>query len=269
MSESQTHFGYEKIASNEKTARVGEVFHSVAKRYDLMNDLMSFGLHRIWKRIAVAKCGDLRDKTVLDLAGGTGDLAFLLSEKVGPNGNVILGDINASMLSVGRKRLIDKGIVNSTQFVQTNAESLPFQDDSIDCITFGFGLRNVTHQTKALREITRVLKQNGRVVILEFSAPVHPGLSKIYDVYSFSVLPFLGKIVTQDSKSYQYLAESIRMHPNQESLKQMMGDAGLKQVAYDNLMNGIVAIHVGFKRDMKLAEITSKENNDRENNQHD
>lgn len=242
-----TDFGYQDIPWEEKTEKVAEVFHSVASKYDLMNDLMSGGVHRLWKRFAIDLTGARADQTILDLAGGTGDLTKRLIHLVGKNGKVILSDINDSMLKVGRDRLIDQGILNNVDYVLANAENLPFAENSFDCITIAFGLRNVTDKQAALTSMFQTLKPGGRVVILEFSKPTVPGLKKIYDAYSFSVLPMLGKLVTNDAKSYQYLAESIRKHPDQETLKQMMQQAGFENVTYHNLSGGIVAVHRGYK----------------------
>lgn len=247
MTEKTTHFGYQTISESQKTERVASVFHSVAKRYDIMNDLMSAGLHRLWKRIAVSKCAVKPNQTVLDLAGGTGDITRLLTKAMGTQGQIILSDINSSMMSVGRERLLNEGIIQPIQWVQSNAESLPFPADTFDCIIMAFGLRNVTHKDKAISEMLRCLKRSGRVVILEFSHPSTPFLSKLYDAYSFTALPLMGQLVCQDAESYQYLAESIRMHPDQETLKHMMQTAGFEHCAYHNLHQGIVAIHMGFK----------------------
>lgn len=242
-----THFGYQTIPTVEKTKRVKKVFESVAKRYDIMNDVMSFGLHRFWKRIAIAKANVREGQTVLDLASGTGDLAILLAKQVGQKGTLILSDINADMMNLGRKRLIDRGIVKPIQFVQNNAECLPFNSDTFDCVTLAFGLRNMTHKEHALIEILRILKPGGRVVISEFSHPTSQILSSLYDTYSFSVIPLLGKLICNDSESYRYLAESIRMHPTQDELKNQMSAIGFERVHYQNLNGGIVAIHTGFK----------------------
>lgn len=247
MSKETTHFGYKTIPLSEKTERVGSVFHSVATRYDIMNDLMSLGLHRLWKRIAVAKCAIRPHHKILDLAGGTGDLTQLLAKRLSNTGQIILSDINNSMLSLGRDKLLDAGCFGPITFVQANAENLPFQDDFFDCIIMGFGLRNVTHKETALKEMTRTLKPGGRVVILEFSQVKNPLLNKMYDAYSFSVLPLLGEIIAKDGESYQYLAESIRMHPDQDTLKAMMESAGLENCEYQNIHQGLVAIHLGFK----------------------
>lgn len=242
-----THFGYKSIAWNEKEKKVAEVFHSVAKNYDLMNDLMSFGIHNLWKRFTVELSHVRPGQSVLDLAGGSGDLTRLLCQKVGEEGQVILADINAAMLNVGRNRLLDEGIYKNITFVQGNAQCLPFADNSFHCITMGFGLRNVTDKNEALRSMYRVCKPGGKIMILEFSTPNLPGLKPIYDWYSFSILPKLGKIFAQDEESYQYLAESIRMHPNQNDLKQMIEKAGFEDCIYHNLSGGIVALHIAYK----------------------
>jgi demethylmenaquinone methyltransferase/2-methoxy-6-polyprenyl-1,4-benzoquinol methylase len=242
-----THFGYQTVATGEKQKRVADVFHSVAAKYDLMNDLMSFGVHRIWKKYTIELSGVRKGNRVLDIAGGTGDLSYDFARKVGPDGLVVLADINDSMLKVGRDRLADRGIAGNLETVQANAESLPFPDNYFDVITMAFGLRNVTHKDKALAEFNRVLKPGGRLLVLEFSKPRNELLSKAYDVYSFKALPLIGRTVTGDPDSYQYLAESIRMHPDQETLGAMMADAGLVQVRYHNLTGGIVALHRGIK----------------------
>jgi len=242
-----THFGYQTVNTEEKVKKVAEVFHSVAGKYDLMNDLMSMGIHRIWKRLSIEKSGVHRGHHVLDLAGGTGDLTAKFSKIVGEKGQVILGDINESMLKVGRESLTDKGIAGNVDYVQLNAECLPFPDNSFDCITIAFGLRNVTDKDAALASMYRVLKPGGRLLVLEFSKPVAPGLSPLYDLYSFKILPILGKLVANDAESYQYLAESIRMHPDQETLKAMMENAGFERCDYTNMTGGVVALHRGFK----------------------
>ncbi len=239
-----THFGYKTVEETEKQAKVGEVFHSVASKYDLMNDVMSAGLHRGWKRFAVEISGVKAGDKVLDIAGGSGDLSKLFAKKATSTGEVILTDINASMLAVGRDRMIDEGL--SVPATQCNAEQLPFADNSFDCVIVAFGLRNITHKDTALREMQRVLKVGGRLLVLEFSKVWQP-LEKLYDVYSFKLLPFMGKLIAKDEASYQYLAESIRMHPDQETLKQMMLDAGLSNVNYYNLSAGVVALHKGYK----------------------
>ncbi len=242
-----THFGYQTVAAHEKARKVAGVFDSVAGKYDLMNDLMSLGAHRLWKRFAVSVSGVRAGERVLDLAGGTGDLTRLLLPRVGPKGCVVLSDINASMLGEGRKRLIDEGATGNIAYAQIDAEQLPFADNTFDCITIGFGLRNVTHQDAALAAMHHALKPGGRAIILEFSHPLAPGLKPLYDVYSFAVLPALGKLVTNDAASYRYLAESIRMHPDQETLLQMMESAGFERCQYFNLAGGIVAVHRGYK----------------------
>nr|WP_020396455.1 bifunctional demethylmenaquinone methyltransferase/2-methoxy-6-polyprenyl-1,4-benzoquinol methylase UbiE [Thiolinea disciformis] len=245
--ERTTHFGYQQVPVQEKASRVAEVFHSVADKYDVMNDVMSFGIHRLWKRYTIEAAGAKRGQQILDLAGGTGDLAAKFARIVGVNGKVVLSDINGSMLENGRRRLTDEGIAGNVEYVQANAECLPFADNSFDIITMAFGLRNVTDKDSALRSIFRVLKPAGRLLVLEFSKPVIPGLAPIYDQYSFKFLPLMGKLIANDADSYRYLAESIRMHPDQETLKTMMETAGFERVSYDNLSGGIVALHKGFK----------------------
>ncbi|MEC8612764.1 MAG: bifunctional demethylmenaquinone methyltransferase/2-methoxy-6-polyprenyl-1,4-benzoquinol methylase UbiE [Pseudomonadota bacterium] len=247
LTDDTTDFGYERVKTAEKAGRVREVFDSVAAQYDLMNDLMSGGLHRLWKRFTIELSAVRSGQTVLDIAGGTGDLAAKFSKLVGADGKVILADINAAMLSVGRDRLIDKGALSNIDVVQADAQFLPFEDNSIDCITIAFGLRNVTDKAKALRSMHRVLKPGGRVLVLEFSKPTSPLLSKVYDAYSFSALPAMGKLITDDADSYRYLAESIRKHPDQESLLEMVEDAGFVDCRYHNLTGGIVAVHRGIK----------------------
>ena len=243
----ETHFGYKTVNKAEKQARVADVFTSVAKKYDIMNDLMSFGIHRLWKRYAISLSGVRAGQHVLDIAGGTGDLAKVFSREVGRNGHVVLSDINAAMLEVGRERLINAGC-NNVDFVLANAETLaPFDDNSFDLVTISFGLRNVTDKDAALKSMYRVLKPGGRLLILEFSKPIFEPLSKAYDLYSFTALPVMGKLIANDSESYQYLAESIRMHPDQQTLKQMMQQAGFENCDYHNLTAGIVAVHRGFK----------------------
>jgi demethylmenaquinone methyltransferase/2-methoxy-6-polyprenyl-1,4-benzoquinol methylase len=247
LTDDTTDFGYERVKMAEKAGRVREVFDSVAAQYDLMNDLMSCGLHRLWKRFTIELSAVRSGQTVLDIAGGTGDLAAKFSKLVGADGKVILADINAAMLSVGRDRLIDKGTLSNIDVVQADAQFLPFDDNSIDCITIAFGLRNVTDKAKALRSMHRVLKPGGRVLVLEFSKPTSPLLSKVYDAYSFSALPAMGKLITDDADSYRYLAESIRKHPDQESLLEMVEDAGFVDCRYHNMTGGIVAVHRGIK----------------------
>jgi demethylmenaquinone methyltransferase/2-methoxy-6-polyprenyl-1,4-benzoquinol methylase len=219
----------------------------VASRYDLMNDLMSLGIHRLWKRYTVALAGVRRGQRVLDLAGGTGDLAARFAGIVGPEGEVVLTDINAAMLRTGRDRLTDSGVAGNVFYAQVNAESQPFPDDHFDCVTIGFGLRNVTHKQRALEEMHRILRAGGRALVLEFSHPTTKPLSKAYDLYSFSVLPALGRLIANDADSYRYLAESIRMHPDQETLRALMEQAGFERCDYFNLSGGIVAIHRGYK----------------------
>lgn len=245
--EKTTHFGYREVPVQEKAGLVHEVFESVAGNYDLMNDLMSLGVHRAWKQDFAARSGVLPGDRVLDLAGGTGDIAALMSKRVGSNGKVVLTDINEAMLDVGRRRLEDRGIVKNVEFALVNAENLPFTDGEFDAVTIAFGLRNVTNKDAALREMYRVLKTDGRALILEFSEVQAEPLKKIYDTWSFGVLPVLGKLVANDEKSYRYLAESIRKHPPQEELAEMMRDAGFSQVNYRNLTGGIVAIHSGIR----------------------
>lgn len=243
-----THFGYKTVKKAEKQEKVAEVFTSVAKKYDIMNDLMSFGIHRLWKRYAISLTGVRSGQRVLDIAGGTGDLAKAFSKEVGRTGHVVLSDINEAMLEVGRERLLNAGC-NNVDFVLANAETLePFEDESFDLVTISFGLRNVTDKDAALRSMYRVLKKGGRLLILEFSKPVFEPFGKVYDLYSFTALPLMGKIVANDSESYQYLAESIRMHPDQRTLKGMMEEAGFVNCDYHNLTGGIVAIHRGFKK---------------------
>ena len=242
-----TDFGFEKVAWGEKARRVRGVFDSVAGNYDLMNDLMSAGAHRLWKHFTLSLTNLRQGQRALDVAGGTGDLAAGLARQVGDRGLVILTDINAAMLGHGRDRLTDKGLVANICYVQANAEKLPFPESTFDCITIGFGLRNVTDKAAALASMRRALKPGGQLLVLEFSHPVAPGLKPLYDAYSFKVLPLLGKLVAGDAHSYRYLAESIRMHPNQEKLLGMMQAAGLEGCRYHNLSGGIVAVHRGYK----------------------
>ncbi len=240
-----THFGYRDVAVEDKTGLVRDVFESVAGKYDLMNDLMSLGVHRLWKRHFIAISNIHPGQRVLDLAGGTGDIAALMSIRVGAHGSVVLSDINEAMLAVGRQRMEDRGLVGNIEYSLANAEKLPFADAGFDAVTIAFGLRNVTDQPAALKEMYRVLKPGGRAMILEFSKVEFEGLKKIYDGYSFGILPRLGKLVTNDEDSYRYLAESIRKHPGQDELADMMVDAGFTNVTYRNLTGGIVAIHSG------------------------
>lgn len=241
-----THFGYKEVPVDEKVDHVAGVFHSVASKYDVMNDLMSMGIHRLWKRFTILTSNVRKSDVVLDIAGGTGDLTAQFSKQVGANGKVVLADINASMLNVGRDRLTDRGIVDNIEYVQANAEKLPFPDNSFDCITIAFGLRNVTDKDAALRSMYRVLKPGGRLLVLEFSK-TDEWLTPIYDFYSFKLLPKIGKVVSNDEESYRYLAESIRMHPDQETMKAMMIDAGFERCDYHNMTAGIVALHTGYK----------------------
>jgi len=240
-------FGFRKVAADEKTRLVGQVFSSVAGNYDLMNDLMSFGIHRLWKRHFVASSGVRRGDRVLDLAGGTGDIAVLMHRRVGNEGEVVIGDINAEMLAVGRDRLTDRGLINGLRYVRLNAEALPFPDQHFHAVTIAFGLRNVTDQAAALREMRRVLKPGGKAMVLEFSTVTEPLLKPLYDLHSFQILPRLGRLIANDADSYRYLAESIRKHPDQETLKQMLLDAGFDHADYRNLSAGIVAIHTGVR----------------------
>ena len=239
-----THFGFQTVSEEEKARKVAGVFTSVASKYDIMNDLMSVGLHRIWKRFAVGLANVHEGNRVLDVAGGSADLSRLFLQKVGRSGQVVLTDINNAMLRVGRDRLLDEGIATPT--AQCDAEHLPFPDNYFDCVSIAFGLRNVTHKDAALREMRRVLKPGGRVIVLEFSKVAKP-LEKAYDLYSFKLLPKMGELIANDADSYRYLAESIRMHPGQEELKQLMVDAGLERVEYFNMTGGVVAVHRGYK----------------------
>jgi len=246
MPDKTTHFGFKQVPVEEKAGRVREVFDSVAGNYDIMNDVMSFGIHRIWKRIVVDMASIRPGQQVLDLAGGTGDLTRLMAARVGKQGSIVLSDINAAMIRNGRSRLLDHGVAGNVCFVQANAEQLPFADNHFDCITIAFGLRNVTDKQAALGAMYRCLKPGGRLLILEFSRPVRM-LKPAYDFYSFNILPRLGGWIARDADSYRYLAESIRMHPDQQTLKGMMETAGFEDCDYHNLSGGIVAIHRGYK----------------------
>ncbi len=242
-----THFGYQEVPVEQKAEKVADVFHSVAAKYDIMNDLMSGGIHRLWKRFTIEVSGVRAGHKVLDIAGGTGDLSYKFTQLVGQDGMVVLADINDSMLKVGRDRLTDRGVAGNLVVTQADAQYLPFPDNTFDCITIAFGLRNVTDKDLALRSMLRVLKPGGRLLVLEFSKPKNPLLSKAYDTYSFKVLPMMGKLVADDPESYNYLAESIRMHPDQETLKNMMQEAGFSNCSFHNLTGGIVALHKGIK----------------------
>ena len=243
----QADFGFQTVSATEKTRRVGEVFSSVASRYDLMNDLMSFGLHRIWKRLAILAAKIRPSERVLDLAGGTGDLSRKIVERLGDDGSLVLADVNEQMLQHGRDRLLDAGVGSRLSFVQANAEALPFRENYFDVVCIAFGLRNVTDKTAALGEMFRVLRPGGRTFILEFSHLKIPALKRLYDLYSFRVLPKMGALVARDAASYQYLAESIRVHPNQEALTSIMQDVGFERCRYRNLAGGIVALHEGLR----------------------
>jgi demethylmenaquinone methyltransferase / 2-methoxy-6-polyprenyl-1,4-benzoquinol methylase len=246
-SDHKVDFGFEKVPPADKAARVHAVFASVAPKYDVMNDLMSLGAHRLWKHFTLSLTGLRPGQRALDVAGGTGDLARGLLRQVGKSGRVVLSDVNPAMLEIGRDRLLDAGHVGNVECIVADAERLPFEDNAFDCVTIGFGLRNVTDKAAALKSMHRVLKPGGQLLVLEFSTPVAPGLKPIYDAYSFKVLPLLGKLVAQDAQSYRYLAESIRMHPNQEVLLEMLRTAGFSQTRYHNLSGGIVAVHRGYK----------------------
>jgi demethylmenaquinone methyltransferase/2-methoxy-6-polyprenyl-1,4-benzoquinol methylase len=247
QNQATTDFGYQEVPVAEKAARVRAVFESVAGNYDLMNDLMSGGVHRLWKQFTLSQTGLRPGQRALDVAGGTGDIAAGMAKQVGNRGLVVLTDINAAMLAEGRDAMADRGLVANIRYSLANAECLPFPDSSFDCVTIGFGLRNVTDKQAALRSMTRVLKPGGQLMILEFSHPTAPGLKPLYDAYSFSILPWLGKVVAKDEASYRYLAESIRRFPLQDELVAMMGKAGLDNCKYHNLTGGIVALHRGWK----------------------
>ena len=242
-----THFGFKTVPVEEKASRVADVFHSVAGKYDLMNDLMSGGIHRLWKRYTIELSGARKGHRILDIAGGTGDLTAKFSKIVGPTGEVVLADINDSMLKVGRDKLVGKGYASNVRYAQADAQYLPFPDNTFDCITIAFGLRNVTDKDLALRSMNRILKPGGRLLVLEFSKPTNGMLEKAYDFYSFNLLPKIGGLVANDTESYQYLAESIRMHPDQSTLKNMMEEAGFERCQVNNLTGGIVAVHTGYK----------------------
>jgi demethylmenaquinone methyltransferase / 2-methoxy-6-polyprenyl-1,4-benzoquinol methylase len=246
-SKTTTDFGYSEVPIAEKARRVRAVFESVAGKYDVMNDLMSMGVHRLWKQFALSQTGLRPGQRALDVAGGTGDLAAGMAQQVGDQGVIVLTDINSAMLARGRDRMIDKGIVGNLNYSIANAESLPFKASTFDCVTIGFGLRNVTNKDAALRSMFRVLRPGGQLLVLEFSKPVTPGLKPFYDLYSFNVLPWLGQVVAQDADSYRYLAESIRRFPDQQTLKTMMASAGFDNCVYHNLSGGIVALHRGYK----------------------
>ena len=245
--EKKTHFGYKLIPEEEKKARVNDIFTSVASRYDLMNDLMSMGTHRFWKRYVARKSGLREGDRAIDVAGGTADIAMLLADRVGESGEVVVYDINAEMLQVGEEKCVDKGYLKNIRFVQGDAEEIAFADNTFHCATVGFGTRNVTHLDRAFKEMTRVVKPGGNVICLEFSHPTNPVLRKLYDLYSFNVIPFIGENVTGNRDAYVYLPESIRKFPDQEGLKKIMEEAGLFNVRYHNLFNGIAAVHIGTK----------------------
>jgi demethylmenaquinone methyltransferase / 2-methoxy-6-polyprenyl-1,4-benzoquinol methylase len=246
VNEKKTHFGYQDVNWEDKQEKVREVFQSVAPHYDIMNDLMSFGVHRLWKRFTIDKANIRPGQCILDLAGGSGDLAHAIYKRLKGKGVVILSDINADMLNIGRNRMIDEGMCENIDFIQADAQNLPFAKNSFDCVTMAFGLRNVTDKECALRSIKQTLKPGGKVMVLEFSKPKVPGLKPIYDAYSFGILPKVGKLIANDEESYRYLAESIRMHPCQEDLKNMMESAGFEDCHYYNLTGGIVALHIGY-----------------------
>lgn len=247
MTDKQTHFGYRNVREEEKSGLVAEVFRSVAPKYDLMNDVMSFGMHRLWKKFTVSQAALRPGQRLLDVASGTGDLARAFAKVVGPTGKVVMTDINEAMLQVGRDRLVNAGIIGNIECVLADAEQLPFASNDFDCVTIAFGLRNVTNKLTALKSMFRVLKPGGKLLVLEFSKPTSPILNKLYDAYSFNIIPKMGEFITQDKDSYQYLVESIRMHPDQDTLKAMMQEAGFESVNYFNLNGGIVALHKGYK----------------------
>lgn len=242
-----THFGFKEVPVEEKASEVRKVFDAVADKYDVMNDLMSLGIHRIWKQYTVDMAAVRSGDKVLDVAAGTGDLSYAFSKRVGDKGHVWMTDINEAMLARGKERMLDRGVVGNIDYRQANAEELPFEDNQFDLVTIAFGLRNVTDKDKALRDMHRVLRPGGRLLVLEFSKPTAPGLGPIYDQYSFKLLPIMGQLVANDPDSYRYLAESIRMHPDQDTLKGMMDDAGFFRTQYFNLTGGIVALHRGYK----------------------
>lgn len=245
--ENLTDFGFERVPYGQKKAKVRGVFDSVAPRYDVMNDVMSFGLHRIWKKFTIARTGLREGQFALDVAAGSADLSLGMARRVGPKGRVVVTDINEAMLSVGRDRLLDAGVAGNVEFLIADAESLPFPSGSFHCVTIGFGLRNVTNKDAALRSMFRVLKPGGRLLVLEFSQPKLGALNAVYDAYSFNVLPRMGQLLADDSESYRYLAESIRKHPDQETLKGMMAAAGFERCEYHNLSGGVVALHSGYR----------------------
>lgn len=245
--EDQTHFGFRQVNTEEKSSLVREVFQSVAPKYDVMNDLMSCGMHRLWKRFTIQQAAVKRGQRILDVAAGTGDLSMAFAKLVGATGQVVMTDINEAMLNTGRDRLVDAGIIGNIEFIIADAENLPFPANDFDLITIAFGLRNVTDRLTALKSMYRTLKPGGKLLVLEFSKPTNKLLDKAYDLYSFNVIPKIGALVANDRDSYQYLVESIRMHPNQETLKSMMQEAGFEDVSYFNLSGGIVALHQGYK----------------------
>lgn len=247
MTQTTTDFGYKQVPLEDKERLVNKVFSSVASKYDIMNDLMSLGVHRLWKKMAIQNCAIKPGQVILDLAGGTGDLTNDFARLLGNSGTIILADINMNMLQAGREKLTNRGLIKPIQYLQANAEYLPLESNTFDCIAIGFGLRNVTEKNKALSEMYRVLKPGGRLVILEFSKPILQPLNTVYDLYSFKILPALGKLIANDADSYRYLAESIRMHPDQETLKNMLQTARFERCSYENLTGGICAIHKGFK----------------------